>query len=710
MPRIEYGGQIHDFPDDFTDADIAAALEQVDAPEAAAAAEPSEFETEAARIAKERASKPTVPTYTAEGEARTPEMEARDLVATRERRRAERKLYESRNYGERARDTGAFALSAPVRMVTQGHKGAGDVADWLGFEETAKRLEGGEQDFAWANQPGLELAAKVGTSTAGIPFLNTMGGVAGQTAKMGNLALKDAPRTLRHFARSERGAGGVPGAPAAPAAAGGAPEAADSLMRRYGPTRNDLISAGERINQRLPAGENYNLTPNMIAGGALERSLAGGLEAIPYAGTPITNTLEKGLYGLGRAREMATEGLGVPGDLGAGSAIRSRVADWMKRPTNLSDQAISEMYDNVGKMVKDVPANLQRLKNLRKELQREKERSTTGAHDAALRLIDDMLDEKQFPKGMPYKDLLEKRKEIGARMSGKIVNEAGTSQPTLERIYGAMTEDMKFALRRGGGQKAVDAWEEANTAAQNVADQRKVLARLIGEQGEVPPEKIIARIKEMGRSRRGDVTALRILKRILPEDEFGDLAATALDDIGRSPKNGEFTFQRFTSDYGRYSEAAKRVLFGEQKAALDDIAMVAQRFEKLPLNTSKTGVANAVLQLLMNPFTLLGAGAAVATDISTLGAAGATMGGFRAGRSVAFTLSKPAVAREASKVFKAYYNVVRGGSAIAAREAELSAALRSFSTSLAAETGGNAAEIQQRILAQISRIRRKERQ
>jgi hypothetical protein len=212
----------------------------------------------------------------------------------------------------------------------------------------------------------------------------------------------------------------------------------------------------------------------------------------------------------------------------------------------------------------------------------------------------------------------------------------------------------------------------------------------------------------MSRAKGGDQTRLRLLKRISNDDEWGDLSATLVDDLGKSPKDGSFSVQRFTTEYGKMSDAAKDLVLGEARAAFDDIALVASRFERLAekFNRSNTGTVNAVLKILTNPGTIIGG--AIVAPVTTMATGAGTLAGLRTGRSMAWMLAKPAVAREASKVFKAYYNAVRTGSRIAAKEQELSAAMRSYSAALAAESGGNAAEIQRALMRELNRIRRNE--
>lgn len=717
--RVEYQGQIHEFPADFTDDDISSALMSFEADEQPTPGQPA---TPAAA--------PSVPTYVegpggqevALNAEQYERMKAQQLM---ERQAADEAFAATRTPGQRAASTAAFAASAPVRALTRGEYGAGDVAKLAGLEGIAEALIGGEQSFARANQTGLEGAAALGEVGAGIPVLSSMGAVPGQMMRSlaanvahpirgplqgaGEVASAYRPPagSVGRLLREEAGSGAIPGGGGGAVPPGSPPvppPAPAAPAGRYGPTRNEIIAAGERI--RVPI-------PNMVAGNTTERALAGGLAAIPYAGAPVVKAWDEGLFGLGRARDTATERLGAPGNFNAGSAIRARVTDWIENAATPDNVLISEMYRRVGDRVRDVPANLQNLRNLQKELLDEKARTTTGAHDGALRLIQDMLDLKKFPQGMPYRDLLTKRMEIGARMKGDIAPEPGTSQPTLKRIYAAMSEDMKFALRRGGGKAGERAWLEANDAARQVAKERELLEAVIGKRGEVAPEKVIERLRGMARSRSGDVTRLQLLKRIATPGEWSDLAATIADDLGRSPKNGEFSVHRFTSDYGKISDRAKDLLFGEVRVALDDIALVAQQFERLytsSFNTSKTGTANAVLALITNPYALIGGATAAALNPLSLGGTAAVTGiGLRGGRSMAFMLAKPAVAREASKVFRAYYNAAtaarKGAEEVARREAGLGNAIRSYSLALAAETGGNAAEIQRALMAEIDRLR-----
>jgi hypothetical protein len=80
----------------------------------------------------------------------------------------------SRTPFQRVADTSAFIVSAPVRMVTGGKKGLGDVAGVVS-EEAGESYTKQEADFARANRWWLEPVAKTAELTLPIPFLHTMG-------------------------------------------------------------------------------------------------------------------------------------------------------------------------------------------------------------------------------------------------------------------------------------------------------------------------------------------------------------------------------------------------------------------------------------------------------------------------------------------------------------------------------------------------------
>ncbi len=114
------------------------------------------------------------------------------------------------------------------------------------------------------------------------------------------------------------------------------------------------------------------------------------------------------------------------------------------------------------------------------------------------------------------------------------------------------------------------------------------------------------------------------------------VSSAVVSKLGRNPKTGEFSPDRFLTSWGKISPAAKSVMFkstGKTNLAksLDDIAITSKAFSRLQsyANTSKTGASIATIGAITG---------AVAAPFTTLAAA-------LGGRTMAHLLAKPATAQ-----------------------------------------------------------------
>lgn len=462
--------------------------------------------------------------------------------------------------------------------------------------------------------------------------------------------------------------------------------------------RNQAIEAGKRIDVPVP---------RMVVGNNAERLMAGGLASIPYAGEPVVQAYQKGAQGLGEAMQRAVGELGTPGAQSAGTDVKSGILNWIKGES--ADQ-MKGIYDNLSSLMKkNEPGNIQNIRNLSKQLQVEKLASTSGTNNPVVNMVDEAL---KRPEGMTFEGLKRLRTDVGEIIdAAKITPQPGTSMPGMKRLYGAMTKDMEFLAKRAGGQKAVDAFRAANEEAAKISDKRDMLASVIGAKGDLPPEKLIERMAEMGRAKGGDLLKLELVRRSVGEQPWKNMAATLAERMGINPQDGSFSPARMLTEYGRYSPIAKKIIFGETRPYIEDIATVSERFAKLSgkFNTSNTGVVNAALKIIMNPISIASGMAGAVVSPTALVAGGSMLGGLRTGRSLAWVLSKPAVAKEASKTFKAYYNLeaaIKGGTAaIPVYEQNLEASIRGLSQAAAKESGGNAADIEKDISDRLQALR-----
>lgn len=102
---------------------------------------------------------------------------------------------ESRTPLRRVHDTAAGVLSMPVRALTRGKHGFGDVVG-AAIPSEGAALERAEQRFGRANRGWLEPVAKIGEATLGIPMLQSMGAVPGQMMRTAGGAMSQVQNRL----------------------------------------------------------------------------------------------------------------------------------------------------------------------------------------------------------------------------------------------------------------------------------------------------------------------------------------------------------------------------------------------------------------------------------------------------------------------------------------------------------------------------------
>lgn len=113
-------------------------------------------------------------------------------------------------------DTATFAASIPVRTLTKGQFGIGDVLG-LANQTAGENARQAEADFARANETGLEIAKNAGDVLTGVPMLSTMGAVPGQMLNTSAAATRQLPREAMRMLRDTSGAAKIPGkAPVGP--------------------------------------------------------------------------------------------------------------------------------------------------------------------------------------------------------------------------------------------------------------------------------------------------------------------------------------------------------------------------------------------------------------------------------------------------------------------------------------------------------------
>lgn len=639
----------------------------------------------------------------------TAEQEAAGRRASMDAAAQQQAIDAARSPGQRIADTATFAASMPVRMATRGEYGAGDVAGAIGGQEMAQALRQRESDFARNNAPGLEMMAAAGEIGAGIPALGTMGAAprsmltqAARAARNPIASARSVAQTVGElpgaYAGEAKALGGeiqrvmsdTSGAIRLPGAAGGVPPApaappAPPTRMRQTITDDDAIAAAARLGIDMP---------RAVGGGAVARSMAGPLAAIPYAGRPVERAYQRGLMSLGGRLDEAVENTGTPGAAIAGGDIKASAVDWIR------NRSATDLHDEYAPLAQMIPRQaMTQMPNTRRAAQQMRNsmaESTSKTPEPALRIVEDALERGQ---GLTFNGLKKLRTDVGARLdSAAISPEPGTSIPALKQIYAAMTKDIEaMAAKHGAG----EAFERATTRAREVARVRDELQKIVGRRGDVSPEGVTAKVQQIAGTRgTANAERLQLLKENVSPESWGNIAAEFMSRLGRDPKDGRFSAARYTTDYGKYSDAAKTLLFGEAKNTLDDLVTVARQYEALEskFNRSNTGSVNALMEYILKPGATAGAiGAAIAAPAATASAALVGGSGLLAGRRMAHYLAQPVVAGTATKLLKAHMQrqaalAANRGSAATGREA-VAAAASEYAQARSAATGEDVGSI-----------------
>lgn len=545
--------------------------------------------------------------------------------------------------------------------------------------------------YGLASRTAGPLAANAGTlKTLGY---NLLQGVRAAPVAAGAMDLASAAGSGTGKQLAEE-AGGGPTAQFFGSLAGGLAPAtfpiAKSLMQ-LGPQQqikqNALLDAGQRQNIGIP---------RAVASGDSVAAVSGGMSQIPVIGSPIGAGFSRGVEETGARASSIASNLGSGSKYEAGRVAGQAIRDWLKTG---SDDINRTFYDAVDSHIPNPQATGGPLTNTQKVVQdimAEQAASTGRAATGTLGLVEEAVNRQG---GLTYEGLKSLRTEIGARISGQITPEPGTSQPALKRLYGALTEDLKQTVKNVGSPKALGAFERANRVAKMVANRRDELSRVIGLQGDANPEKVFDTIVNLARQKgSGNLNRLTAARRAIGPEAWEEVQSAVVAQLGRD-KDGNFSVARAVSGFGDMSSGGKNALLGARGAALrddiEDLVTISRQFDRLSKNFA-TGSAKTNAMLNMIDKILAGVGGAAGALIYANPAAAipvaATAGGAVAGRQVGKFLGNPTTRKALVQFSKAYVNQIRARST--ATRTGLNEAVRGLASVLAAEEGTDQAAVE----------------
>lgn len=439
----------------------------------------------------------------------------------------------------------------------------------------------------------------------------------------------------------------------------------------------NVAEAAQRLNVSLPRAAVSDSVAVQQAGKTVAN--------IPVGGTPLRKASETAIQQLDDAARGIQQGYGSGSVAQAGSLAREGVTDFTK---NVLKQRVAQRYDTVDSLVtQNVTTPLSSTARTAADILATRQNARMTGDSKAVGLVRRALNERG---GLNYQGIKDLRTSIGELIDEPTLLPAGVSQAELKRIYASLTDDLKNAVQRGGGEQALKRWEEANTFAAKVAQDRKALQSVLGRQ--TSDEGIFAKIQAMaGSNSRADQNGLMRVRRAVSKETWDELSSAVISNLGRDAA-GQFSPDRFLTSYGKLSPTGKAMLFkttGKKELAqsLDDLATVSARFRQLNQYANPSGTAQAGLTGAL--------GAGIIVDPTT--AIGTVVGS----RVLANVLAKPVSAKKLAQWAKAYEQAAVKPSV--STTALLEARAKVLAAELVAETG--AQSIAAQLVPALSRIR-----
>jgi len=399
---------------------------------------------------------------------------------------------------------------------------------------------------------------------------------------------------------------------------------------------NEIVKAGERLS--LTGGPVQ--VPKIIAS---ENEPLLGLSSlakdIPFVGSPLNRAGQKleqqiqakvGDISQGETRNSA------------GNIAKDELEKWIGTK---SKQLVSDAYDAVDPLIKT--PSLQPLDATRKVAQTvqdelNKSQKILGDDPAVSKLMNAITD----PNGLDYQGIKGLRTRIGQMIDdpSDIYKEAA---PSLRRLYGALTDDLKAVIDKSGGKPALKAFEEANNLNKDIAAQREALLKITGQKttSRSGDQIFDTLIKYAGSKGGTDVPKLLLAKQNLPPEAWETIALGAVDHLATNKTTNAFDPAAMFRQYNQLSTQGKEGLFGAVgtplRQALDDLSTLGSRIDRISALSAKQGegerkllTAAELLSLAFNP-------------VKT--AVGAT-----AGRMFASAMAEPATSQSVNNWAKAY--------------------------------------------------------
>lgn len=202
--------------------------------------------------------------------------------------------------------------------------------------------------------------------------------------------------------------------------------------------------------------------------------------------------------------------------------------------------------------------------------------------------------------GTSYEKMMRVKNLIGEALGNKMRSEpfGGADQAVLKRLYGALAEDQKSAVKAIGGDDLLAILNEANGLVAKRKALEETITEAFGSHGE---GSIATKLRSAVKSgAKGDISGLNKMMRVIPEEMRKRAWSSAIMANARTPA-GEFSPDKYVSMYQGmrtntpiYSQFAKD--FSKEEQELWRSMYVASKaMKQAEYAVEKTGKANQLL-------------------------------------------------------------------------------------------------------------------
>lgn len=323
---------------------------------------------------------------------------------------------------------------------------------------------------------------------------------------------------------------------------------------------------------------------------------------------------------LGRAADKADAAL----EAIDGSPDLSRISDDilrnLEKTRNDLKKEASRLYSQVDAKIKPNtlvdPTNSVQLLN-----QRIGELGGSGALRGKEKELFDVVTDPDTP--MTYGRLVTLKQDVGRALEGRGGPYTDVNEAILKRVYGALAEDQLGVAASVGGDELRQTLRLAN---QTTAKQKALEKRIVNSFGKDLEGSVATAIRgAIGGGRRGDISGLNRVLKVIPKDLQREAIASAISALSRSRRStggvgtvGEdisapFSFAEYTKMYRDlrqnsvvYGKIAE-VLGEDGQKVLRDLYEVSRYVNDASEKIIRTGAANQALLAEMNAQGVIGA-------------------------------------------------------------------------------------------------------